>query len=89
LGDPGRDRAFRRVPLQSARGARDYDGETILTRRELSKTDFQLIEEALALVVSHFQKETSPAVRRKAEELRQEFKDAHTGWLWFEEAEGK
>jgi hypothetical protein len=89
LGDPGRDRAVRRVPLQFARGARDYGREALLTRRELSKTDFQLIEEALALVVSHFQKETSPAVRRKAEELRQEFKDAHTGWLWFEEAEGK
>lgn len=58
-----------------------------MTRRELNKTDFELIEKALELVVSHFRKE--PAVLLKVEELRQEFKDAHTGWLWFEEQEGK
>ena len=59
-----------------------------MTRRELNLEDFQLIEKALELVVSHFKQE--PTVLLKVEELRQEFKDAHTGWLWFEEdgAEG-
>ena len=58
-----------------------------MTRRELNKTDFELIEKAFELVVSHFRQE--PAVLLKVEELRQEFKDAHTGWLWFEEDRAK
>jgi hypothetical protein len=85
----GGDRPLRREPLQSARGARNYDGEALLTRRELNKTDFELIEKAFELVVAHFKNMTDRTILLRVEELRQEFKDAHTGWLWFEEKEGK
>jgi hypothetical protein len=69
-----------------ARGIRE---RARMTRRELNKTDFELIEKAFELVVAHFQKMTDKTILLRVEELRQEFKDAHTGWLWFEEKEGK
>ena len=56
-----------------------------MTRRELNLTDFQLIEKALELVIANFRTEPDKAVLLTAEELRQEFKDAHPGWLWFED----
>ena len=56
-----------------------------MKRRELSKLDFEEIDKALELVVEHFRLTGKNVAMFHARTLRNEFKDAHTGWLWFED----
>jgi hypothetical protein len=54
-------------------------------KRELSKTDFEMIDnafKALPLQSSH----PDPVVEAKIVDLRDKFRDAFTGWLEIEEA---
>jgi hypothetical protein len=54
-----------------------------MEKRELGKTDFELIDDAFkALLQSH----PDPMTADKITDLRDKFRDAFTGWLEIEEA---
>ena len=56
-----------------------------MRRRELSKIDFEEIDKGLELVVKHFEATKQNIAMFHADDLRKAFKEAHTGWLWFED----
>jgi hypothetical protein len=60
-----------------------------MMRHELSKYDFECIDHALDLTIDSLRKSRNFISATAAEELRKQFKDAHTGWLWFEDQEKK
>jgi hypothetical protein len=53
-------------------------------KRELSKIDFEMIDDAFKALLqsSH----PDPVVEAKIADLREKFRDAFTGWLEIEEA---
>jgi len=54
-----------------------------MEKHELSKIDFEIIEDAFkALLQSH----PDPVTADKIVDLRDKFRDAYTGWLEIEEA---
>jgi hypothetical protein len=56
-------------------------GVTAVEKHELSKIDFELIEDAFkALLQSH----PDPVTADKVADLRDKFRDAFTGWLEIE-----
>jgi hypothetical protein len=54
-----------------------------MEKRELSKIDFEIIENAFN---SLLQSRPDPVTADKIADLRDKFRDAYTGWLEIEEA---
>jgi hypothetical protein len=54
-----------------------------MEKRELSKIDFDLIDDAFKALL---QSRADPATADKITDLRDKFRDAFTGWLEIEEA---
>ena len=73
------------MSLQRNAGIRDCAGEALLRRHELSKADFDIVDKALELVVNQFLHDKHGAEAVRVDEVRKQFQEAHTGWLWFEE----
>jgi hypothetical protein len=53
-----------------------------MEKRELSKTEFELIDEGLKVLLDSG---PDPAVAEKVADLRSMFRDAYTGWLEVEQ----
>jgi hypothetical protein len=58
-------------------------GVTVVEKHELSKVDFELIEDAFKALL---QSRPDPITADKIADLRDKFRDAFTGWLEIEEA---
>jgi hypothetical protein len=58
-------------------------GVTIVEKHELSKVDFELIEDAFKALL---QSRPDPMTADKIADLRDKFRDAFTGWLEIDEA---
>jgi hypothetical protein len=56
---------------------------TVTEKHELSKIDFELIDDAFKVLL---QSKPDPVVADKIADLRDKFRDAFTGWLEIEEA---
>jgi hypothetical protein len=56
---------------------------TVMEKHELSKIDFELIDDAFKALL---QSDPDPGVADKVADLRDKFRDAFTGWLEIEEA---
>jgi hypothetical protein len=54
-----------------------------MEKRELGKTDFELIDEAFKALLKS---QPDPMTADKVADLRDKFRDAFTGWLEIEEA---
>jgi hypothetical protein len=54
----------------------------VVEKRELSKTEFELIDEGLKALLDSGR---DPVVAEKVADLRSMFKDAYTGWLEVEQ----
>jgi hypothetical protein len=54
-----------------------------MKKHELSKIDFELINEAFKALL---QSRPDPTVAHKVADLRDEFRDAFTGWVEIEQA---
>ena len=55
-----------------------------MEKRELSKVDFEMIDDAFKALLQSGHPE--PVLRGKIVDLREKFRDAFTGWLEIEEA---
>ncbi len=60
-----------------------FVGVSAVEKQELSKLDFELIDEAFKALLKSG---PDPAVADKVADLRDKFRDAFTGWLEIEEA---
>jgi hypothetical protein len=71
-------------PLERAKMERSFVRSAAVEKRELSKTDFEMIDDAFKALLqsSH----PNPLVEAKIVDLREKFRDAFTGWLEIEEA---
>jgi hypothetical protein len=56
---------------------------TVMEKHELSKIDFELIDDAFKVLL---QSDPDPVVADKIADLRNKFRDAFTGWLEIEQA---
>ena len=54
-----------------------------MEKRELGKTDFELIDDAFKALLKS---QPDPMTADKIADLRDKFRDAYTGWLEIEEA---
>jgi hypothetical protein len=64
-----------------AAGLRDLSGSTAMEKHELSKIDFEIIENAFKALL---QSRPDPVTADKIADLRNMFRDAYTGWLEIE-----
>jgi hypothetical protein len=58
-------------------------GVTVVEKHELSKVDFELIEDAFKALL---QSRPDPTTADKIADLRDKFRDAFTGWLEIDQA---
>jgi hypothetical protein len=59
----------------------DLSGSTAMEKHELSKIDFEIIENAFSALL---QSRPDPVTADKIADLRNMFRDAYTGWLEIE-----
>jgi hypothetical protein len=74
-------KALAAIPLAETDAA--LSGVTVVEKHELSKVDFELIEDAFKALL---QSRPDPVTADKIADLRDKFRDAFTGWLEVDEA---